>query len=83
MISFYVLIFLFILLFIFASLSLLKRRFVQLEEIILSLVSNVFSDESGDANNRLQAVRQRVVELERNISNLQMTCDKYQQVKPI
>eukprot|EP00794_Sanderia_malayensis_P015678 gene15678-17259_t len=36
-------------------------------------------NESEDGSNRLHAVRQRIVELERNIANLQMTCDKYQQ----
>lgn len=34
--------------------------------------------ECDDLNNRLQAVRNRVVELERNISNLHINCEKYQ-----
>ena len=44
---------------------------------------NIFPGNIGecdDLNNRLQAVRNRVVELERNISNLHINCEKYQAV---
>ena len=63
-------------------------RFVSLKMVAIEIASCTslciqflhFSGENEDMNNRLQAVRQRVVELERNISNLHMTCEKYQQV---
>ena len=39
--------------------------------------------ECEELNNRLQAVRNRVVELERGMSNLHMNCDKYQMVTKV
>ena len=45
------------------------------------MIKHFFLGENTELTSRLQTVRQKAVELEKNLANVTASCDKYQEVK--
>ena len=45
------------------------------------MIKKFFLGENTELTSRLQTVRQKAVELEKNLANVTASCDKYQEVK--